>query len=131
MKVMEYGENREQGIAGQFKLQGQVFTCRTLPSGNLAYLIAAVNNNKGDGDGKLVGAVFDFMEKALIPDDLQRFKDVLLDPVKGLESDEIMEVFQEVVQLVAGGKAGGSSTASSSSPKRSGRASTATTKSTS
>lgn len=130
MKILEFGGKREQGVAGEFKLNGEVFTVRTLPSGRLAYLVAGVNNSGEDGTA-LVAKVFDFMEAALLPEDLKRFEKVLLDPVTGLETEEIMEVFQEIVELVAAGKAGGSSTASSESPKRNGRASTVTTKRTS
>lgn len=125
MKVMKFGANRELGIAGEFELNGEVFTIRQLPSGRLAHLVASVNNGEGDG-GKLVGRVFDFMEVALIPEDVKRFERVLLDPVTGLETEEIMEVFTAVVELVAEGKAGGPSSDSSPSPKRTGTSSTGT-----
>jgi hypothetical protein len=88
-------------IAGKFKMGGNVFEVRALKDSNIAYLIAAVNEN---GDPmRTVSKVLNFMERALTDESYPRFEAYVLDPKAGLEIKEILQVFQHVLVLVASG----------------------------
>lgn len=113
------------GVIGTFKVDEEVFEVRALKDSHLAYLIAAVNDTS-DGTRLLV-KVLDFTSSAMTKESAARFEKMVLDPDAGLELSEVMECFQEIVTLVAENPTGGAS-ASSPSPKRSGRASTATSR---
>ncbi len=139
MKAFEFASKRKKtgkatALAGKFQLEGQTIEVKALKDASLAYLIAQVNN-AGEDSMKVVGKVIDFMDRALTRKSSKLFQDIVLgqgdfepedDEPGGLEIGEVVEVFQHVVSLVAGGEdPTGSSSASSTRSPRTGARSTA------
>lgn len=113
-------------LAGKFKLDGEEFEVQSLRGTNIAYLVARISDS--DETAKVIAAVIDFMETAMTPDSAKRFAKLALEPKpKGLEIDEVMEVFQHVLTLVASGEdPTGQSSGSAPSRRSTGGRSTAT-----
>lgn len=103
-KAFEFASKRASGakIAGNFTINGEQFTVRVLGDSHIAYLVANVNG--GAEPTKAITHVLNFTEKALLPESAQRFERLVLDPEAGLSMAEVMEVFQHVLTLVAGGE---------------------------
>lgn len=123
-KVFEFAakhvdvEGEEEPISGKFTLQGQEFSVRFLANTNVAYLIAAINDTTDPM--RVVTKVIDFMHRALIESDGLRFEKVVLDPKKGLEIDQLLEVFQHVLSLAAAERPTGGSNESSEPSSKTG-----------
>ncbi len=131
IKSFTFASGRAKGAksAGKFEVNGESFEVRVLKDSNIAYLVAAVN---GAGDAmKIISRVLDFMERALVPESAKRFESLVLDPDAGLEISQVVEVFQHVLGMVAGGEdPTGSSSGSSARRPRTGASSTAASRTT-
>lgn len=123
-------KKKAAALSGKFEVDGEMFEVRALRDTSIAYLVARVNDS--EETTKVLAAVIDFMETAMTPDSAKRFaKMALTPPPDGLEIDEVMEVFQHVLELVAGGEdPTGSSSASSPSRRSTGGSSTGRSKTT-
>lgn len=108
---------------GQFDINGQVFRVRALKDTAVAYLIHRARNAKSD---VVISAVLDFLEKALVPADYPAFEELALDPEDGLELEQVVEVFEHVLSMVAAGDPTGGSSASSPRSSRTGAGSRTT-----
>lgn len=119
--------NDKVKVAGKFTIGGdQEFTVRVLQDSNIAYLIAKVNSDAEPT--KVITSVLDFMERAMPPESAKRFEKLVLDPEGGLSISQVMDVFQHVLGLVAGGEdPPGRSPGSASRPRKTGVPSRATT----
>ncbi len=113
-------------LAGYFTIDGQKFEVQALHDTNIAWLVAKVNDE--EETTKAVAAVIDFMDTAMTPESAKRFAKMALAPKpKGMKIDEVMEVFQHVLTLVAAGEDPTGSSNGSSRPRRTtGGSSTAT-----
>lgn len=122
-------KKKGSGLAGKFEVDGEIFEVRALRDTSIAYLVARVNDT--EETTKVLAAVIDFMETAMTPESSKRFsKMALTPPPDGLEIDEVMEIFQHVLTLVAAGEdPTGSSSASSPSRRSTGASSTGTARS--
>lgn len=105
--------NDDVVVIGSFDIAGgDAYRVRALTDTSVAHLIHKARS----GDASTVlSAVMRFMEYALHPDDVQRFENDELDPVDGLELEEVVEVFEHVLSIVSAGPTSsqsGSSTAS-------------------
>lgn len=102
-RVEESKKKKGSGLSGKFEVDGETFEVRALRDTSIAYLVARVNDT--EETTKVLAAVIDFMETAMTPDSARRFAKVALTPPPdGLEIDEVMEIFQHVLELVAGGE---------------------------
>lgn len=125
MKVFEFANVRSSKakIAGKFAVGTEQFEVRVLKDANIAYLVAAVNG--ATEPMKIITSVLNFMERAMVPESAKRFESLVLDPDDGLEIAQVVEIFQHVLSMVAGGDPTGPSSASSQPRKRTGARSTA------
>lgn len=128
VKAFVFGAGRapKQKIAGSFTVNGESFDVRVLLDSHISYLIHAVGTAS---ESSIVVKVIDFTEKALTKESAERFEKMVLDPDAGLTTEEVIEIFQHVVSLVAAGDPTGRPNASSTSRPKSGRTSTATARS--
>lgn len=88
-------------VAGKFTIGTDEFTIRVLQDSNIAYLIAKITDNAEPT--AIITHVLNFMERAMPPESSKRFERLVLDPDGGLSITQIVEVFQHVVTVVAGG----------------------------
>lgn len=123
-KVFDFANVRtgKQKIAGEFSINGEDFQVRVLKDASIAYLVAAVNGS--EDPMRIITKVLDFMERALVPESAKRFEKLVLDPEAGLEIEQVVQIFQHVLGVVAGGDPTGPSKGSSPQPRRTGAAST-------
>lgn len=97
---------------GEFVLNGETLYVRALKDSHLAFLVHKAKSSSPD---KVIAAVLDFTEKALLPESAQRFEEIVLDLEQGLEMEEVVEVFEHILTLVT---AVPPTSPSSSSPRR-------------
>lgn len=98
IKAFEFAsvKTAEVKAHGEFQINGETYYVRALKDSHLAYL---VHKAKSSAPDRVIAAVLDFMEKAMLDESASRFEDLVLgDP--GLEMTEVVEVFQHVLTLV-------------------------------
>lgn len=85
---------------GEFTINGETFYVRHLADSHLAYL---VHRAKSKAPDKVIAAVLNFMEAAMLPESAERFEEMVLDTDDGggLEMTEVVEVFEHVLTLVS------------------------------
>lgn len=127
-KNFEFANARaaKEKLAGDFAINGQKFEVKMQKDAQIAYLVAAINSTSEPM--KIVTKVLNFMERVMTKDSSVRFEALALgdDGGEGLDLAQINEVFQHVLEIVAGGGENptGSSGASSPPRKRTGARST-------
>lgn len=128
IKSFDFGGKREEDdelVAGQFMLNGELFSVLYQETANLALLVAAVNN-ASDGT-KVISKIVDFMDRALVDGDAERFERTVLDAQMKIEN--VVDIFKHVLSLVAADRPTGPSKPSSQSPRKTGTRSTGTARS--
>lgn len=109
----------EEDIAGQFELNGVVFDVRKLKDSALPVLMHKVRNGK---PGTVFAAVLEFAELAMTPDSAKFFIEKHLSPVTGLKMEQVVQVFSEIMVVVARGGAATEDATKPRSTKRPARA---------
>lgn len=123
-KVFEFGAKKALAKSepiGEFELLGEVYYIRALKDSATAILI---HQTRSSENSVVLSAILNFTEKALVPESATRFAKVCLDPIDGLDMDQILEVFKYVLSIVAANPTGSSSD-SSPTVRKSGTRSTA------
>jgi hypothetical protein len=108
-----------------FQIDGEDYFIRALKDSRVAYL---VHKTRGGAPDVIISAVLDFTEQALLPESAKRFEARALgtDGGDGLDLDQIVQVFNHILGVVAANPTGGPSKPSSPSPRKTGSASPAT-----
>lgn len=93
-------ELSDADIAGQFEINGEAFSVRKLKDSALPVLMHQVRSNQPN---IVLASVLNFAELALTPESAKRFQDKYLNPVTGLKMGQVVEVFTEIMAVVARG----------------------------
>lgn len=125
-KVFEFGtekavtKSNDDGaiVVGEFDLKNngvmQTYYIRALVNSSTAVL---VNKVRSSDHSAVIQAVLNFTEIALTPESAERFAKVALHPIKGLEIDQIIEVFRYVLSVTSANPIGSASALSTPQPK--------------
>lgn len=105
IKAFEFSSVKAKGDVkahGEFTINGETYYVRALKDAHLAYL---VHHAKSTAPDKVITAVLNFMERALLEESAERFEALVLgDP--GLEMSEVVSVFEHVLTLVTANPTG-------------------------
>lgn len=130
VKVFEFSAKRKASdaktkgiVLATFEVDGQSFDIRPLKDSSVAYLVHKIS---GGSPAEVISAVLNFTEKALTPDSSVRFEKLVLDPEAGLELDEVVQIFEHILEVVSNGVPPTPPSASTRSPRKTSSASRAT-----
>lgn len=114
-KAFTFAAKRAAGekVIDTFDIDGESYDIRALKNSSVALLVHRVRSGRPE---VVLSSCLDFAEKALTPESAKRFADRCLDPVEGLELEQITEVFEYILGIVSAGPTGQPS--ASSAPRR-------------
>lgn len=105
VKSFEFSSVKAKGDVashGEFLINGETYHVRALKDSHLAYLVHHAKSTQPD---KVITAVLNFMERAMLEESAERFEALVLgDP--GLEMTEVVSVFEHVLTLVTANPTG-------------------------
>jgi hypothetical protein len=107
IKIFEFAAKRKASdakskgiVLASFEVDGQSFDIRPLKDSSVAYLVHKIS---GGSPAEVISAVLNFTEKALTPESSVRFEKLVLDPDAGLELDEVVQIFEHILEVVSNG----------------------------
>lgn len=93
-------EKAKGTVLQSFVVDGVSLDIRPLKDSSVAYLVHEIS---AGSPSEVISAVLDFTSKALTPESAKDFRRIVLDPEAGLELDEVVEVFEFILEVVSNG----------------------------